>query len=280
MTRLQEELESIESRIAELAQGVGAATTEELQAGREARDAIWAVLRGIYVDKKAGLEAQAEALASDGDLAGTFERKTADTDHTADAIIAHTTEAAELSMSARRKSDVENKIADAATKRTGIEARCDSLESEWRALWPAEIVHVQPPAEMTDWLKRRDGLLREHIEYQKEAAAISGLEMKERDARTSLINALEPFVTTDSEANLAALRTQARNIVEAANRAATRRAAAVEALANAQDRKQEAEAAHNRVTDAGGRLVDQMEGFSARRRNERNTHGRCGCNDP
>jgi uncharacterized protein YhaN len=250
VTALQEQIEGIESRITELAHGVGAATKEDLRAAREERDAIWSVLRGIYIDKKSDLEAQAKALTSDGDIADTFERKTANTDHTADAIIGHSTEAAELSISTRRKGEIETKIAAAATQSTDIHMRRNSLDSEWKALWPVGIAHLlQPPAEMTDWLKRRDSLLREDIEYQTEAAAISGLEAKEQEAQATLLNVLESFTTVESNANLAALRTQARNIVEAATGAATKRAAAVEALTNAQERKQEADAAHSRVND-------------------------------
>ncbi len=198
VTALREQIEGIESRMTELAHGVGAATREDLQAAREARDAIWSVLRGIYIDKKSHLEAQAKALASDGDLAGTFERKTAESDHTADAIIGHSTEAAELSMSTRRKGEIETKIAAAATKSTDIQARRNSLELEWKALWPSDTAHLQPPAEMLDWLKRRDGLLCEDIEYQTEAAAISGSETKEQEAQAIVINALKTFTTIDS----------------------------------------------------------------------------------
>ncbi|HVP99588.1 MAG TPA: hypothetical protein VMS87_10200, partial [Roseiarcus sp.] len=247
--RLEEELQGVESRIAELAHGVGVATLEELQTTRRTRDAVWSVVRGLYIDKKSGLEAQAKALASDGDLVGTFERKTADADRTADAIIAHSTEAAELSLAARRKTQIADKIADGATKSTDSQARRKALETEWRALWPVEIALVQPPAEMTDWLKRREGLLREDVEHQKEVTAIAGLEAKELEARRSLLDALKPLAAADPNAGLAALRTQARNIVEAAASAATKHAAAVEALENAQGHKREAVAAHTRVTE-------------------------------
>lgn len=247
--RLEEELRGIESRIEELALGGVVATKEELETIRAARDAVWTILRGIYVDKKSGLEEQAKILASDGDLAGAYEHKAAAADGTADAIIAHSKEAAELSLFARRKAEIEGKINAAAIKGDCIQEKRKALDAEWKSLWQLDLTRVQPPAEMADWLKRRETLLREDIEHQNEAGAIADLEAKELEAREGLLVVLKPFASVSLDANLAQLRIQARGIIDAAATAATTHAKAAEAVENAELRKREADAAHARTSN-------------------------------
>lgn len=248
-TRLQDELQGIESRVEELALGGVVATKEELEAVRAARDVVWATLRGIYVDKKAGLEEQSKMLAGEGDLAGTFEQKTAEADTMADAIIAHSKEAAELSLSIRRKAEIERRIHAATIKADSIRDRRQALDAEWKNLWPVELTRIQPPAEMADWLKRRETLLREDIEHQNEVAGIADLEANELEAREGLLVALKRFAAVSPDASLAQLRLQSRGIINAATTAATAHAKAVEAVENAELRRREADAAHARISN-------------------------------
>ncbi len=247
--RLEEELQGLESRIEELALGGVVATKEELEAIREGRDAVWAILRGVYIDKKSGLEEQAKLLASDGDLAGAFEHKMVEADNTADAIIAHSKEAAELSLSARRKAEIEGKINAATIRSDSIREQREALDTRWKSLWPLDLTRIQPPAEMADWLKRRETLLREDIDHRNEAGAIADLEAKELEARMGLLVALKPFASVSSDANLAQLRIQARGIVDAAATAGTKHAKATEAVENAEQRKREADAAQARISN-------------------------------
>ncbi len=244
---LSKQVQDIERRIAELALGVGAVTREQLQATREAREAVWTVLRGIYVDKRGGLADQADALASDGDLAGTLEHRTAEADRTADAIIAHSKEAAELSLSFSRRSELENSLAQGQSKSDDFQIRRAVLETEWRALWPPDIALIHPPAEMVSWLRRREAVLREDLELQNEAAAIASLEAKEEAARAALIDALASVTSTKSTSNLSELRTLARGLVNIAATEATQHAKALEARDIAEGHVQDADVAHVHV---------------------------------
>jgi len=247
--RLKEELQGIERRIEELALGGVVATKEELDAIRTARDAVWTILRGVYVDRKSALEEQAEMLACDGDLAGAFELKMAEADGTADSIIAHSKEAAELSLSMRRKAEIEGKIAALEIKNESIREQRAALDADWKTLWPSEVKRIQPPAEMAVWLKRREILLDEDFEQQNEAGAIASLEAKELEAREGLLVALEPFAAVTRDTPLTQLRIRSRGIIDAATTAATAYAKAAEAVKNAELRKREADAAHARISN-------------------------------
>jgi uncharacterized protein YhaN len=247
--QLNEQLVDIEKRITELAQGVGVATREQLQEVREQREAMWVVLRGIYVDRKSGLEERARALAGDVDLAGALELKTEAADRTADAIIAHSKEAAELSLSISRRDQVRQSLADAEAQSEAIRKKREALEEDWRSTWPAELAAVYPPAEMAGWLKRRETILREDRECQAEAVAISSLENKDQEATTRLAEALAPLTPVAPQASLPKLRVLARGIVDSAAAEATRHATALKALEIAQGEAKDSGATLARLQD-------------------------------
>jgi uncharacterized protein YhaN len=246
LARLGDDLSSIQSRIETLTLSGVTATKEELNKSRESRDEAWAVIRGVYVDKISGLEDRASALAEDGDLADAFERRKAHADDVADVVIAHSEEAAELSLAMRQKSELKEKTAATETVGETIAARQRELEAEWTALWPSATIRIQSPAEMVDWLKRRETLLREDVEQQAEADAIAELDSKDTHARSILLDALKPLATVDENSPLDTLRTQARTLVTIATGTATEHAKAVEALENGQRRKRQADAACQR----------------------------------
>ena len=249
--QLDEQLTGIEERIAELSLDVGTATRERLQEVRDQREAVWAVLRGIHVDGKTGLEAQAKALGVDGDLAGALERKTEEADRTADAIIDHGEEAAELSLNLRKRAELRQSLVAAADKAAALRDKRKTLESEWRSAWPAELTPLHPPTEMAGWLKRRDAVLREDQEHRTEANAIAGLETRQQEAIDQLFQALG----TSAEGMLSSLRqlrARARSMVDHAAAQGARAAAALKELEIAQDQADEAEGAVGRLKDEVG----------------------------
>ena len=101
LARLRDDFHGVEGRIATLALSGTVVTKEELHASRAARARAWAVVRGVYIDKAAA--GDASGAVPEGDIAGAFERRETDADTAADAIIAHTKEAAELSLAARQR---------------------------------------------------------------------------------------------------------------------------------------------------------------------------------
>ena len=245
--QLNEQSNAIERRVAELTHGVGAATREQLQEVRDQRDTTWALVRDVYVDKKSGLEERVRALVGEGDLAQGFELKTQEADRTADAIIAHSKEAAELSLNLGRRDQVRQSLAEAERQAEAYRTKRETLQGQWVSEWPAGVPAVKPPAEMATWLKRREALLREDRDYQTEAAALGSLGASHDVAKTRLVAALGTFGSVDVEAPLSALRVQARAIVTEVAKEATRHAKALEGLQIAQNQVKRAKAAHERL---------------------------------
>ena len=247
LTRLRDNIKTIEGRIEKLTLGGAVATKEELDASRSVRDEAWAVVRGVYIDKRSGLEEKAKDLAGGGDLAGAFEQRMEHSDGTADVIIAHSKEAAELSLFGRQKAEIEERVSAAKAEGEAMEARRSELDAEWTSLWPQDITRVESPAEMVEWLRRREELLREDVEQQTETDAIAELEAKETRALIGLLQALKPLATVEDNSTLNALRTQARAFLNIAAKETTEHAKAVEALETGLRRKGHADGARRRI---------------------------------
>lgn len=241
--QLNEQSDAIERRVAELTHGVGAATREQLQEVRDQRDAGWALVRGVYIDKKAGLEERVRALVGEGDLAQGFELKTQEADRTADTIIAHSKEAAELSLSIGRRDQIRQSQVNTEGQAEASRAKREVLQKQWMSEWPVEVSAVKPPTEMATWLKRRETLLREDRDCQTEAGALASLKNSQAIAKTRLAASLALLKPVNAEADLSALRIQARAIVTDAAKEATRRAKALEALEIAQSQAKRADEA-------------------------------------
>lgn len=246
LARLRQELEDIGERIEKLGRGGAVATKEELDASRATRDATWARVREIFIDESA----ERQTIVADGapgeDLAAAFERQEADADQVADAIIAHTKEAAELSLATHQKAETAKKITAAEIAGENLSDGWKALTDEWTGLWPIGSVSILSPIEMADWLKERQVLLREDIDQQAERDVIAGLEAKETQARTSLIAVLKPLAPINDDSPLMAARAQARALVNAAASTASKHAKASEAVESAQQRKRKADLACGR----------------------------------
>ena len=131
LTRLRHELEDIGDRIEKLGRGGAVATKEELDASRATRDATWALVRKVFIDGSGERKAIVTEVAPDGDLAAAFERRETDADLVADTIIAHTKEAAELSIATRQKAEAEKKIAAAEIASENLSGSWKALTDEW-----------------------------------------------------------------------------------------------------------------------------------------------------
>ena len=257
--QLKEQSDSIESRVADLTHGVGAATREQLQEVRDQRDTAWALVRDVYIEKKTGLEERVRAFVGDGDLAQGFEFKTQEADRTADAIIAHSKEAAELSLSIGRRAAVRQALANAQVQAEAGRAKQEALQRQWASEWPAEVSSIKPPAEMANWLKRREALLREDRDCETEAGTLADLTTSLEVAKARLAGPLASLAPVEAEAELSALRSRARALVTDAAKEATRHAKALEALEIAQSQVKRAKAALGRFEGESGRWSDEWK---------------------
>src|SRR5258705_5032352 len=79
MKTAEDDLHRLDRDIAECEQGIAAlkatgdaATEDDLEAARHARDQGWLLVRGLYVDRRSGLEELAQQFAPDGRIADTY----------------------------------------------------------------------------------------------------------------------------------------------------------------------------------------------------------------
>jgi uncharacterized protein YhaN len=220
MKTAEDDLHRLDRDIAECDQGIAAlkatgdaATEDDLKAARHARDQGWLLVRGLYVDRRDGLVELAQQFAPDGRIADTYERQVREADQSVDLMRAHVRESTELSLLRSRKADLEAKRTAAAAVVNALGARRETVRSEWRALWPAGLITVQLPSEMTEWLAQRSAAITVADALEEEQAAIQERIDRERDARQALAAAMAAFVVELNGGELESLREQARDLL-------------------------------------------------------------------
>jgi len=242
-SHLDQELNKLESRIATLKRGGIVASEGDLKSARRIRDDGWALVRGIYIEKQTGLDGQAKAYAPNGTLANVYEARVVEADKVADTILADVEETTELSLLERQKSEAATKIATIVGEQSTMFERRSTLISEWRTLWPAEIITSQLPNEMYEWLKMRQLALLEAETQTKEQSEVSTLERKESDAINGLADALNGLAPAHHSDGLNVLRDRARKLLDDVNAAVAQYAMANEAVETQTQNKVRAEKA-------------------------------------
>jgi len=256
LKRLDGEIAEIDRSIAVLKTAGDVATEDDLSAARQARDQGWALIRGLYIDGRSGLEERAQRFAPDGRIAAAYEQRVRDADSSADVMRAHLKESTELAMLRRRKADLEAKGAAAKAAVKALGAQRDKVLSDWRSLWPAGFITVQLPGEMTEWLTRRASALAEADDLEAERDSIAQLVGKERDAQRGLAAAMAAFGDGPHDCGLDSLRDRARRVIRDAADAKTRYEKAEEAVRGELARKLDAE-------EAAGKLQSRIDDWKA-----------------
>ncbi|HWN52820.1 MAG TPA: AAA family ATPase [Xanthobacteraceae bacterium] len=244
--RLNGDVAAIDQSIAALKAVGGVATEDDLKAARQARDQGWSLVRGLYVERQAGLEDLAHRYAPDGRIADTYERQVREADQSVDIMRAHVQESTELSLLRRRKADLGAKTTEMMAAVNALDIRRETVLSEWRALWPTGLITVQLPGEMIEWLARRSAAIAAADLLADERDAIMELVDKERDARQTLAAAMEAFALVPPERGLEPLRERARDILGDVAKANTLHEKAEEAVRVQSARKIDADEAANK----------------------------------
>src|SRR5262249_17868003 len=187
---------------------------DDLKAARDARDQGWLLVRGLYVDGQSSeQEDLAHRFAPDGRIADAYEQRVREADQSADLMRAHVRESTELSLLRDRKADLEAKRTEAAAAINALGARREAIRSEWRALWPAGLITVQLPGEMTEWLAQRSAVIAAAGELAEEGDAIAERVEREREARQALAATIAAFAVELQDGGLEALRERARAVL-------------------------------------------------------------------
>jgi uncharacterized protein YhaN len=213
LRRLDRDIAECEQGIAALKASGDAATEDDLKAARNARDQGWLLVRGLYIDDRLGLDELAQQFAPDGRIADTYERQVRAADQSVDLMRAHVRESTELSLLRGRSADLEAKRTAAAAAVNALGTRREAVRSEWRALWPAGLISVQLPGEMTEWLAQRSAAITLADALEEEQDAIQERIDRARDARQALAAATAAFVVDPHDGELESLREQARDLL-------------------------------------------------------------------
>ncbi len=237
MKAAEDDLQRLNRDIAECDQGIAAlkatgdaGTEDDLKAARRARDQGWLLVRGLYVDRRSGLEELAHRFAPDGRIADTYERQVREADQSVDVMRAHVRESTELSLLRGRKADLE-------AKRTEVAAAVNALRGR----------PVQLPGEVTDWLAQRSAAIAAAGELSEERDAIKERIDRERDARQALAVTMAAFVVELNDGELESLREQARDLLREVANANTLHEKADEAVRAQSARKDAADEAVDRL---------------------------------
>ena len=253
MKTAEDDLHRLDRDIAECDQGIAAlkatgdaATEDDLKAARHARDQGWLLVRGLYVDRRSGLEELAQQFAPDGRIADTYERQVLEADQSVDLMRVHVRESTELSLLRSRRADLEAKRTEAAAAVNALGARREAVGSQWRALWPAGLITVQLPGEMTEWLAQRSAAITVADGLEEEQDAIQERIDRERDARQALAATMAAFVV-ELNGELESLRERARDLLRDVVNANTLHEKADEAVRTQSARKDAADEAVDRL---------------------------------
>jgi uncharacterized protein YhaN len=247
LARLNSELADIGERIVAMKVAGDIATEDDLKAARDARDKGWALVRGLYIDLHPGVEESARRFAPDGRIAETYEAHVREADRTVDTLRARVRESTELGLLRRRSTGLETKRAEVMEEMNVFGEERDAVLSEWRALWPAGLITVQSPGEMTDWLARRSAALATAEELEEERDAIRHLAEREREARRTLAAAMAAFDAGPHDGGLEALRDRARSIIDEAAQAKSRHDKAEAAVRGMSEQKAQADEYLDRI---------------------------------
>jgi uncharacterized protein YhaN len=217
--RLNAESADIDAQIVTIKTACDVATEDDLKAARNVRDRGWALVRGLYVDRLAGLEDAARRFAPDSRIPETYEAHVREADRVVDTLRARVKESTKLALLRHQAADLETKKIEVTEAMKRLDEQREALLSEWRSLWPAGLIAVQCPGEMIDWMTRRIAALATADELEEERDSVRELVNWERQARQMLAAAMASFTTGPQDGGLDALRDQARGIIDAAAKA-------------------------------------------------------------
>jgi uncharacterized protein YhaN len=245
--RLKAELADTEKRIVDMKTAADITTEDDLKVARETRDHSWALVRGLYIDRDAGMEDAARRFAPDGRIVEIYEAQVHEADRAVDTLRAHVKESTELALLTRQAATIEVKKAELTEALKILNEERNALVSEWRCLWPAGLITVQSPGEMIEWLARRRDALASADGLEEERDAIRERIDQEHQARQALAAAMAEFAGPFDDDNLEALRDRARSIIDEVAVAKSRYDSAEMAIATMSEQKVKADEAVEKV---------------------------------
>ena len=139
---------------------------------RALRDRGWELIRRAFVDGAEDVSREARDLDPGRALPDAFETQMRNADEIADRILDAADRVARDGELARQEAAATAAVADGEVAVADAVGAESGAVSEWRAIWSAVGIEAQTPAEMREWLDRRDRIL---VEAEKARVAEAGV---------------------------------------------------------------------------------------------------------
>lgn len=137
------------------------ATLTALEQARERRDAAFALVRGLYIEGRAELAAQAAAIDPPRSAADAYERRVALADHAADALRADAERSAKYTLLVEQMSAVDELHKAASARGERLEAIALDAQRAWVEVARPAALHHLPPSEAAVVVERAEQILDE-----------------------------------------------------------------------------------------------------------------------
>ena len=194
VARIDDELASIDRKVAALSMDADIATEADVRAARQIRDHGWTLVRDLYVERRSGLEGAARRYAPDGRMAETYELAVAAADRSVDTLRAMWRKRPNCRYCGCKGPTWRPKKPTPQRQQALAPPRAN-LMAEWRGLWPAGFVSVQLPGEMLEWATRREAAIAAGDDLEAERDALMEASDKANEAQRVLAAALEARVS-------------------------------------------------------------------------------------
>ena len=187
--RKMAELRDLEGELVALQAGGEVPTPEALQTAREQRDDGWRLIRRRYVE---GADVAEQALAEfgrDAGVAEAFEGAVHHADYLADGREREADRIARFATSTGQLEKVKADLAALEARQEDLERRQQAWASEWVVLWQETGVEPGSPADMREWLTRKDQVLAKLREFRSARAAEQEAAAEDHQVRDHLLRA-------------------------------------------------------------------------------------------
>ncbi len=247
MQAAQLALAAIERDIVALAQD-DVATFDDLRAARERRDQVFRRLGEA-------LEGEAAPRRDAYENLGVASQKL---DSTTDLLLNGAERAALFQSACERRTEQQQAYEKLRAAQDERVAHWRAAQADWRALWARSVADPKNPAQMADWRKRVDEILRQRERLDGAALETAALEQKLQGQRAALMRLIEEMgEDVGVEAPIESLHKAARARIERLQAgwrdvcaAAAKRESALASLARAERAAAKAEAARAEVLSA------------------------------
>ena len=184
-------------------------TDEELNDARSHRDALWNLVKLMYVrhepipeDRASGFEVELE------DLAGAFEPAMARADDLSDRRFDHAEAAGRIAEIKRKIGEQEKLLEQKKENETKLVEEDEQLRAEWTMTWSEAPFDPLTGESMLKWLETREEVLEAVQEREGARSTLEALRKEEREAREQLLGEL-----TALGVHVAALQSDSLNVI-------------------------------------------------------------------